>query len=140
MNFSNYLETAILDFWLKANSGNYSAPSAVYVGLADNNATQSEMEDSDFTHEITGYTGNRPQLTVGTISQNADGAAECSNTSAIDFENMPECTVKYIFVADSPTKGQGHILWWVELDPPKVVANAGDTFRIPTEGLKLQAK
>lgn len=140
MNFSNYLETAILDFWLKANSGNYSAPSAVYVGLADSNATQSEMENSDFTHEITGYTGNRPQLTVGTISQDENGAASCANTSAIDFENMPLCTVKYIFVADSAVKGQGNVLWWLELDPPRVVANAGDTFRIPTGGLQIKAK
>lgn len=140
MNFSNYLETAILDFWLKNNSGNYTSPSAVYVGLASNSASQSEMETSDFTNEITDYTGDRPALTVGAISQDGEGAASCSNTSAIDFENMPVCTVKYIFVADSATKTQGHILCWVELDPPRQVANEGDTLRIPTGGLQIRAK
>ena len=130
-NISNYLETIILDWSLKGNSGNYSPPSAVYLGIATNDSSvPDELEQSDFTHEITGYNGDRKLITFGTITQDADGRAQVSNTNTIEFENMPAVTVGYAFIADTATKGEGNVLWWMPLETPKTT-NAGATLRVP---------
>jgi hypothetical protein len=35
MSKSNYLENAVLDFWLNANAGGFSAPATIYLGLIE---------------------------------------------------------------------------------------------------------
>lgn len=140
MNLSNYLKQAILDWSLRGNTGNHQPPSAVYLGLMSSNATLSEVQQGILTNEITAYTGNRKQITFGPITIDSEGYATTQNTNTIDFDDMPVTTVKYAIITNSPTKGQGQVLYWVEFSPPKVVANAGDTFRVPAGGITVKIR
>lgn len=136
--FSNYAEAIALDWFLKGNSGNYTPPSAVYLGIVSSSGTADELEAGTLTNEITGYDGNRPQVTFGTIQQDTDGTSYVQNTADIEFQNMPTCVVKFFIVTDTATKGQGHILFWGELDSPRTIANAGDTLKVPAGALKVK--
>jgi hypothetical protein len=136
-NISNYLEEVILDWVFRGNSGNHSPPSALYLGIAELHAnTPSELEQGNLSHEITGYNGDRKLITFGTISQNSEGKAQIKNTNTIEFENMPAVTVGYAFISDSPTKGEGNVLWWMPLETPKTT-NSGDTLRVPAEAITI---
>jgi len=122
-NMANYLEEALLDHVLRDET--YTAPETVYVGIADDSATDSEMEEGDLTNEITGYDGNRPSVTFTEATQE-DGKGYVENEGDVEFENMPAVTVKYAFIADAETSG--NILWWGALTEPKEVPE-GDTLK-----------
>jgi hypothetical protein len=49
---------------------------------------------------------------------------------------MPAVTVGYAFISDSPTKGEGNVLWWMPLETPKTT-NSGDTLRVPEEAITI---
>jgi len=135
-NFSTYLEKAVLNHVFRNTA--YTQPATVYVGLADDVATDAEMEAGTLTNEITGYTGNRPAVTFSAPVDDGAGAEKILNTANIEFTNMPAVTVKYAFVSDSATKGAGNLLMWCPLATPKAVG-AGDTFRLPADtGLTLK--
>jgi hypothetical protein len=130
-NISTYLEEALLGHVMKNSS--YTSPAVVYCGLVTSSASASDMEAGTLTNEITSYTGNRKAITFGTISQ-AGGKSLVKNSAAIEFEDMPAATVAYAIICDASTVG--NILWWCPLDTNKNT-NAGDTFRIPIDGLTV---
>ncbi|GAI73219.1 unnamed protein product [marine sediment metagenome] len=139
-NISTYLE----ELWLGMLKGVAADPTSftVYCGIANDTATPDEMEAGTLTNEITGYEGDRKPITFGEITQVGDPPdvkATIKNSAAIDFESMPAPDtkkVKYAIVCDSATKGEGNILYWCPLAELKTW-NAGDTFRIPIDGLVL---
>ncbi len=130
-NISNHLEEALLNHVMKNTA--YTSPAAVYCGLVTSTASDADMEAGTLTNEITAYTGDRKAITFGTITQ-VGGAATVKNTVAIEFEDMPAVTVAYAIICDATTAG--NILWWLPLDVNKTT-NAGDTFRIPVDGLTV---
>lgn len=130
-NISTYLEEALLAHVMKNDA--YTSPATVYCGLVSATASDADMEAGTLTNEITAYTGNRKAITFGTISQ-VSGKATVRNTNALEFEDMPEVEVAYAIICDAATAS--NILWWCPLDTNKNT-NAGDTFRIPIDGLVI---
>lgn len=133
-NISTYLE----EKWLNMLKGTaFTAPATVYCGIVSDTATDAELEAGTLTNEITGYTGNRPAITLGAVSQ-VGGKATVNNSANIDFVSMPAPAgrqIKYAIVCDAASGG--NILYWCPLSVMKVW-NTGDTFRIPaTTGLTL---
>lgn len=136
-NISTYLEEVLLDWVFKANSKESSPPENVYLGLAlDVDGVDAELEDGDFTHEITGYTGSRKVITFGDITQDDSGRAMIKNSDPIEFESMPSSTVGYAFISDSDIPGEGNVLWWMQVAEPKIMNN-GDTLRVPAENIVI---
>lgn len=131
-NISTYLE----EKWLNMLKGTaYTAPTC-YCGIVSDTAIDADLEAGTLANEITGYTGNRPAITLGTVSQ-IGGKATVKNTANIDFVSMPTPAgrqVKYAIVCDAPTGG--NILYWCPLSVMKTW-NSGDTFRVPVDGLTM---
>lgn len=130
-NFSDYLEEALINHVLKNSA--FSSPETVYAGIVSSDGSDTEMEAGTLTNEITAYTGNRKAISFGDITQ-VDGKATITNSSVIDFEDMPSVTVKYVIICDSTTSG--NILIWAPLNTSAVV-ESGNTFRIPVDGLTI---
>jgi hypothetical protein len=129
---SLYLQEALIAHVLK--SVTYSDPAAVYCGLASDSATDEELEAGTLTNEIAGYTGNRPAITFGAITE-ATNKATVKNSAAIDFLLMPAPAgrkIHYVFISDAATAG--HILYWGHLTAEKDW-NLGDTFTLPIDAL-----
>jgi len=132
-NISNYLEEKLLNHVMRGES--YSSPTNVYVGIVSDSATESELESGDLINELDGYDGDRKSVSFTEPSQ-VDGKATIENTNLIEFEDMPEGEVEYAFVADSATKGQGNILYWMPLKDSKFT-NEGDILRLVEGELTL---
>lgn len=135
-NISTYLEDILLNLVMRNTAYPGGAPAAVYCGLMDDTAVEAEMEAGTLDDEIAGYTGNRKAITFG-APVDVGGKATIKNTVALEFESMPAPDtkkVKYAIVCDAAT--EGHILYWCPLTEPKSW-NAGDTFRLPVDGLVL---
>lgn len=130
-NISTYLEEALLAHVMKNTA--YISPTVVYCGLVNSAAVAADLEAGTLTNEITTYTGDRKAITFGIISQ-VSGKATIKNTAALEFQSMPAVTVAYAIICDAATAG--NILWWCPLDTNKTT-NAGDTFRIPIDGLVI---
>ena len=86
MSKSNYLENAVLDFWLNANGGGFSAPATVYLGLIETadptDSTINEIASTSYT--ATGASANqRPPITFATTT----GSSFAGPSSDIEFEN-----------------------------------------------------
>jgi hypothetical protein len=120
-NISTFLEEELLDHVFR--NAAYSSPTTVFLGIADNSATDLEMEAGTLTNEITGYTGDRKAITFTAPTQ-VGGKGTVENTADISFEDMPAVTVDYAFVADAATAG--NILFWMPLTTPRTVG-AGAT-------------
>jgi len=134
-NISNYLEEALLNHVMRNNA--YTSPTNVYCGLVSNDASEADLEAGTLTNEITGYTGDRKEITFSAPSQTVtghEGKAAIQNTNLLEFLNMPAGTVKYAIICDADSAG--NILYWCPLDTEKNT-NAGDTFRIPVEDLTI---
>ena len=104
-----------------------------YCGLLDDSAIDAEGEGGTLTNEITTYTGNRPAITFGAITD-VGGKATIKNSAALEFLVMPAVTVAYAIVCDAATAG--NILYWAPLAANKI-CNAGDTFNIAIDALVL---
>lgn len=130
-NLSDYLENALINHVLRNTP--YSSPAAVYCAICNTTATSAQLEAGTLTNEITGYTGNRPQITFGAPSQVSDKAT-CKNTAALEFPGMPSTTVRFAAIMDSATKSAGNVLWWMQLSADKPVPS-GETFRFPVDNL-----
>ena len=128
---TNYLEGALLDHVLRghATGTDYTQPTNVYLGLVTDTATDTELEEGTLTNEITGYTGDRPVVEFTEPIVIANGDSQIENTIEIAFEDMPEATIGYLIITDSPTKGSGNVLYYSQPDSIKT-SNAGDTYRI----------
>ncbi len=138
-NMTNWLEENILNSVFHGDATTW-IPSGVYLAIADSDADVDELEagtesEGAFNHEITDYTGDRPQLYLTTVVQE-DGKATLENEEEILFENMQISAVQYLLVCDSETKEDGNVLYWGEMSP---VVNTGpaETLRIPAGGISI---
>ena len=106
MSKSNYLENAVLDFWLNANNGSFSAPTTVYLGLIET----SDPDDSTINAiSSTRYTAtgasadSRTPITFSTTP----GSSSAGTNAYIEFENSSGSafTVKCLGIWDLYNSG-----------------------------------
>lgn len=121
-NISNYLENKLLDHFLGTTS--YTMPGAVYVALYT-----VAPSDAGGGTEVTGGSYARQSAAFSAASSGAT-----SNSSNIDFANMPSCTVVAIGVHDALTSG--NLLVWGTLTANKSL-DSGDTLRIASGDLDI---
>lgn len=121
-NLSNYLENKVLDHILGTTS--YTMPAGVYVALY----TASPSDTGGGT-EVSGGSYARQSATFTSASSGAT-----SNTSNIDFNNMPACTVVAVGIFDASTSG--NLLVWGTLTANKSL-DAGDILRIASGDLDI---
>lgn len=124
-NLSDYLENKLLDHFLGTTS--YTMPAAVYVALYT-----AAPSDAGGGTEVANAGGSTYARQVATFTAAADGAT--SNTSNIDFENMPDCTVVAIGIHDALTSG--NLLVHGTLVANKAL-DLGDTLRIAAGDLDI---
>ena len=130
-NISTYLEEELLDHVLL--NAAYSSPAAVYAGVVDASANDTDMEAGTLTNELTTYSGDRKAITFDAITQSG-GASITANSAALTFESMPSCTVGYVIVCDAATSG--NVLFWCPLVANKTYS-AGDTCTIAIGDLDI---
>lgn len=121
-NISNYLENKLLDHFLGTTT--YTKPTTVYLALYT-------VAPSD-TGGGTEVTGGSYARQVAAFSAASSGTT--SNSSNIDFSNMPACTVVGIGIHDALTSG--NLLVWGTLTANKSL-DAGDTLRIASGDLDI---
>lgn len=121
-NISDYLENKLLDHFLGTTT--YTKPATVYVALYT-----VAPSDAGGGTEVAGGSYSRQ---VATFSSASSGTT--SNSSNIDFTNMPACTVTAIGIHDNATTG--NLLVWGTLTANKSL-DAGDTLRIATGDLDI---
>lgn len=116
--FSTYLEDKIIEITLRQDA-TWVPPTNLYLALFDENALVAELEDSDFTNEISGGDYIRKEI-VFTVP--TDGVT--SNTADIDWPIATGTwgTITYAAVCDSSVLGNGNILYYGALSTPKLIA------------------
>jgi hypothetical protein len=112
---SDYLEKKVLDHVLRVAA--FTQPPANYVALYTTATT-----DAGGGTEVTGGSYARQTATFAAATS---GAGATSNSSSINFPNMPACTVTYVAIWDAVTAG--NLLYHGPLTAPQVIA-AGTTF------------
>lgn len=130
-NLSTYLEEALLDHVLRNTS--FTSPTTVYAGLVSDAASDADMEAGTLTNEITDYTGDRKAVTFDAPTQSG-GASITANSAAVEFEDMPAATVRYLILCDAATAG--NVLWWGQLTADKTTSD-GDTLRFPAGDIDI---
>jgi|GEM_PF-4086845 len=132
-NLTKYQENAWLTL-LKA--------ATTYVGLISNSANEAELEgDTPTVNEITGYTGDRKEISFGAISKAGTAPSEMDGPTpaVIEFANMPAPagrTIQFLIICDHATAGNP--LAWSEITAGPKTWNTGDTFRIPVDGITVR--
>jgi hypothetical protein len=120
-NLTDYLEDKLLDHFL--GTASYTMPASVEVGLytvaPSDNTTGTEVSGGSYARQTAAF------------SASSGGAT--SNSSNIDFTNMPACTVVAIGISE-PSGGK--LLVWGTLTSNKSL-DAGDTLRIATGDLDI---
>jgi hypothetical protein len=117
-DLSDYLQDKLVKHSLGIAS--FTMPSTVYVALFTTATTAAGGGT-----EVTGGSYSRKTVAF-TFGSAGSGAA--SNTSNVDFANMPTCTVTHAALFDASTSG--NMLLHGPLAASKSVT-AGDTFRFP---------
>lgn len=133
---SNYLENAVLTYWLRGNDadGNavpdYTAPTSVYLGIhstTTSDGTLVEIAASNYSAtdgDGAVTAGNRPKIVFANPSagqiQGPQADIEFDNTSGSSF------TVDGFGIYDSASSG--NLLYWGELSTDKTIAD-GDSIR-----------
>ena len=107
MSKSTYLENAVLDFWLNANAGGFSAPPTIYLGLIETADPTDEAinEIVSTKYTATGAVANqRPPITFATTSGNSFAGPNAD----IEFENTSGSAfiVKGFGIWNAATGGQ----------------------------------
>lgn len=110
---STYLSNKILDHSL--GTATFTKPTAVYLSLH----TASPGPNGAVPNEVSGGSYARQALTAS-----AAASASTSNSNAINFTNMPACTITYWGIWDASTAG--NLLFYGALTSSKTV-NSGDT-------------
>ena len=131
MSLANYLEEEVLNTYLRA--GTATVPTNTYLAIFDDTATEAELEAGTLTNEITGYTGDRPQVdnVLTAAAQNAGDAAEVTTNADIDYVDMPATTVQWAAVMDAATAG--NVLAYAQSTDNAgagTSVSAGATFRV----------
>ena len=125
-SLSNYAENKLLDHVLGTTS--YTAPTT-YVALYT-----VAPSDSTSGTEVSNSGGSAYARQAAAFTAASGGTT--SNSSNLDFTNMPACTVVAIAIVDSGTIGAGNVLVWGTLASNKSL-DAGDTLRISTGDLDI---
>ena len=121
-NLSDYLEVKLLDHFLGTTT--YTKPTTVYLALYTAAPTDSsagtEVSGGSYARKVAAFNGAASGSTV--------------NTSDIDFNGMPACTVVAIAVTDAITSG--NILVYGPLTANKSL-DAGDILRVSAGDLSI---
>ena len=123
--FSNFLENELLDHAL--GTGDFDAPSAVYVALATADLTDANVT----TNEVSGGGYARQAATFAAAS---GGSASTSATITFPVATADLGTITHFGLYDAATGG--NLLYHGELNVPKVIGD-GDTFEIQTGNLTI---
>lgn len=125
--FSTTVENQVVDHLLRpAVTGTpLERPTALYVALFTDVATDAELEAGTLTNEVAPGANAYARQGVTFIAP-TDGAT--SNDAAISWTNMPAVTVAWAAVMDTAS-GAGRVLFFGAVSPSKTL-NAGDTFTI----------
>lgn len=124
-NLSDYLENKLLDHFLGTTA--YTMPDDVYVALYT-----VAPSDAGGGTEVSNSGGSTYARQIATFNAASSGAT--SNSSNIDFENMPTCTVVAIGIHDALTSG--NLLVHGTLVANKSL-DLGDTLRIASGDLDI---
>lgn len=125
-SLSDYAENKLLDHVLGTTT--YTKPTT-YVALYT-----VAPSDSSAGTEVSNSGGSSYARQAASFSAASGGAT--SNSSNIDFTNMPACTVVAIGILDSGTIGAGNLLVWGTLATNKTL-DLLDTLRIATGDLDI---
>lgn len=128
-NLSDYLENALLDHFLGTSA--FTSPGTVYVALLVTAATDADTGSTiiQSNKEVSGGSYTRKAAVFDSASSGAT-----QNTSNIDFNNMPACTVVGVAVCDASSNG--NILVHGTLVSNKSI-DAGDILRIAAGDLDI---
>lgn len=131
---SNYLENAVLDWWLNNNSGGYSSPSTLYLALFHGTAAGvlTNLEAGTLTDEVTLGSYSRQTVSFGSPT-----GGSIQNDAAVTFPTATanyDGTVTCIAIMDASTSG--NVLWYGELSVSKTVTT-GDQFQVATGNLQV---
>ncbi len=141
MNFSDYLESGVLDHIFRTSS--FSKPSTVAVALTGE--VPSDGDDGSTIDEVSG--GSYARVDLGAPADadwNAPtlagpgGSGHIDNVSAVTF---PQATADWghvsgIAILDSASTGAGNMLMYGSLTTPREILN-NDTFEIPAGDLDI---
>lgn len=116
-NFTNFAEEKALEFLFRGES-------EIYVSLVDDTAEVADLEEGDL-EKIPEIDVER-QIIEFTKPIQDKGKGIIKNVADIEFEKMPEVTVKYIIIVNDETE----VLAWSKLEDERSV-NVGDIFRLP---------
>lgn len=128
--FSDYLENAILNYWLRANVGAYSAPGTVYLALF----TADPTDTGSTTNEVTQATNSYARQA---ISFNAESGGAITNNGAVSFADMPGVTVTHWGLFDTGTYQSGNMLFSDALSGGSISPAAGDTVTLGDQQLTI---
>lgn len=128
-DFADYLEDAILNFWLRNNPGALTSPATVYVALF----TADPTDAGSFTNEVSQATNSyaRQAVTFG-----APSGGQVSNTGDVVFSDMPATTITHFAIVDSGTYQGGNALYTNALGSSATLA-AGDTYTLATGNITI---
>ena len=129
---SNYLEAKVLDHTLATTA--YTKPTNVYVALF---TTSTNLEAGLLTNEIsTSGTAYARQTATFAAASTSTGSATSSATITFPTATANWGTVYALAVCDNATAGAANVLYWGNLDSPKVI-ETGDTFQIQSGNLTV---
>lgn len=132
---SNYLENAVLDWWLNGNSGGYSVPSTLYLGLFHGTAASvlANLEAGTLSDEVTLGNYSRQTVSFGSPSGGSiqNDAPVTFPTATANYDGAVTC-VAIIYNDGS----QDRVLWGGELSVSKTVTT-GDQFQVATGNLQV---
>jgi hypothetical protein len=129
---SNYLEAKVLDHTLATTT--YTKPTNVYVALF---TTSTNLESGVLTNEIsTSGTAYARQTATFAAASTSTGSATSSGTITFPTATANWGTVYSLAICDSDVEGSGNILYYGNLDSPKVI-ETGDTFQIQSGNLTV---
>jgi len=119
-SLSDTFENFLLNFIL-STTATFTKPTC-YLALFTTTPT-----DAAAGTEVSG-SGYTARLAIPFATPTSTGTI--SNSSIVDFANMPACTVVGIGIYDSATIGSGTYMFWGTLTTNRTLV-AGDTLRIP---------
>jgi len=131
MNFSNYLEQALLGVTLLGSS--FTAPTTVYAALATTIAS-----DGDFFTEVATNTAYA-RVPVQWSAPTSGPTWTVANSEAPPFavSTTPWGAVAHFGLFDSPTIGAGNLLYWGDLGTAQNIGT-GNTVQILAGSLTVR--
>tara|TARA_R110002051_G_scaffold315561_1_gene394042 strand:+ start:118 stop:522 length:405 start_codon:yes stop_codon:yes gene_type:complete len=116
-DFTTYLETRVLDFWLNGNGLSSTSPGTLYVALHTANPGEAGS-----ANEASGSGYARQVITFGSAATDTAGATSISNDSEPVFGAFTgPLTFTHVSITDAVTGG--NVLFYGDLSSSKTVAN-----------------